>query len=160
MQPRADAAIQLQRMGPSREDEEDRLEGVVGIVSISENSPAGSVHEGAMSVDESRKRVFVALGQKSGEKTRIEVALVRSRPALKYLHQCCYRHRLTSQAEYSLSVYHEYLPAKCESLLENSVNNGFCGFDAPFFLCVLFTSRLFLSASLFANPSAGKELRV
>jgi len=67
---------------------------------------------------------------------------------------------IDSHAEYAPCAYHEYLPAKCESLLENSVNNGFCGFDAPFFLCVLFTSRLFLSASLFANPSAGKELRV
>lgn len=83
MQPRADAAIPLERMGPSSEDEEDRLEGVVGIGSISENSQACSVHQGAMSVDESRKCVFIAFGQKSGEKTRIEVALVRSRPAIK-----------------------------------------------------------------------------
>jgi len=83
MQPRADAAIQLQRMGPSSEDEEGRLERVVGIGSITENSQAGSVHEGAMSVDETRKGVFVAFGQKSGEQTRIGVALVRSRPALK-----------------------------------------------------------------------------
>jgi hypothetical protein len=95
MKPRADAAIQLQRIGPSSEDEENRLEGVVGIVSISEDSQAGSVHEGAMSVDEGRKRIFVAAGQKSGEKNGIEVALVRSRPALKYLQQCCFRHRLT-----------------------------------------------------------------
>ena len=102
MQPRADAAIQLQRMGPSSEDEEDRLEGVVGIASISENSQACSVHEGAMSVDESRERLFVAFGQEPDEKTRIEVALVRSHPALKYLHQCCFRHQLT----HSPCVYH------------------------------------------------------
>ena len=68
MQPRADAAIQLERMGPSSEDEEDRLEGVVGFASVSENPQAGSVHEWAVSVDESRKRVFVALGQKSVRK--------------------------------------------------------------------------------------------
>src|SRR5271168_4975716 len=95
MQPRADAAIPFQRVGPSSEDEEDRLEGVVGISSISEDSQACSVHEGAMPVDESRKRVLIALGQEAGEKTRIEVALVRSRPALQYLHQCCFRHRWT-----------------------------------------------------------------
>ena len=62
MQPRADAAIQLQRMGPSSEDEEDRLEGVVGIGSISENSLASSVNELTMAVDKGRKRVFVVLG--------------------------------------------------------------------------------------------------
>ena len=67
---------------------------------------------------------------------------------------------MDSHAEHSPCSYHEYLPAKCESLLENGLNNGFSGFDAPFFLCVLFTSRLFLSVRLFANPSAGKELRV
>ena len=35
-----------------------------------------------MSADESRKRVFVALAEEAGEKTRIGVALVRARPAL------------------------------------------------------------------------------
>ena len=107
MQPGADAAIQLQRMGPSSEDEEDRLEGVVAIVSISENAQTGSVHERAVSVDESRERVFVAVGQKSGEKTRIEVALARSRPALQYLHQCCYSTSIDSLTKNSPCVYHE-----------------------------------------------------
>src|SRR5262249_39167496 len=84
-----------QRVGPPGEDEEDRLERVVGVGPISENSQARPVHEGPVPVDEGRKRAFVAPGQKSGEKARIEVALVRSRPAIKYLHQCCFRHRLT-----------------------------------------------------------------
>ena len=83
MQPRADAAIQLQGVGPSSEDEEDRLEGIVGIGSISENSPARSVNELTMTVDEGRKCIFVVLGQKSPEITRIEFAVVRSRPAFE-----------------------------------------------------------------------------
>ncbi len=87
MQPRADAAIELQRMGPSSEDEEDRLEGVVGIGSISENALAGSVHEGSVTSNETCERFFIALGQKSRKKTRIVIALMRSRPAIEYLHQ-------------------------------------------------------------------------
>jgi hypothetical protein len=66
VQPRADAAIELKRMGPSGEDEKHRLEGVVGIVPISQNSQARSVHEGAVSADEGRKRVLVAFTQKPG----------------------------------------------------------------------------------------------
>jgi hypothetical protein len=62
MQPRPDTAIQPQHSGPSREDEEDRLEGVVAFVWIAENSQAGPVDEGTMSMDERRKRVFVAFG--------------------------------------------------------------------------------------------------
>src|SRR5262245_41657350 len=83
-------------MGPSSEDEEDRLEGVVGVGPISENPQARPVHEGAVPVDEGRKRVLVArLGQKPGKETRIGVAFVRPRPAPEHLHQCCFRHRLT-----------------------------------------------------------------
>src|SRR5262249_49190264 len=94
VQPRGDAAIQLQRVGPSGEYEEDRLEGVVGIGSIPEDAPACPVHEGTMPVDEGRKRVLLACGQEAGEKARIGVALVRSRPAVEDL-QGCFRHRLT-----------------------------------------------------------------
>jgi hypothetical protein len=47
-------------MGPPSEDKEDRLEGVVGVTAISKNTQAGSIHEGAMSADESRECVFVA----------------------------------------------------------------------------------------------------
>ena len=108
-------------MGPTSEDEEDRLEGVVGFGSISENSQARSVHEGAMSADESRKRVFVAFGQKSGEKTRIEVALVRIPSSDQVFAPVLLSTSVDSHAEYSPCVYHEYLPAKCESLLENEV---------------------------------------
>ena len=55
VQPRADAAIQLQRVGPPGEDEEDRLEGVVGIGPVAEDPLAGPVHEGAVSADESSR---------------------------------------------------------------------------------------------------------
>lgn len=65
MQPRAEAPIKLECLGPACEDEEDRLESVVRLVAIGENAPAGSVHEWAMSVDESRKRVFVPLALES-----------------------------------------------------------------------------------------------
>lgn len=75
-------------MGPSSEDEEDCLESVVGVASISEDSLASSIHQGTMSVDKSRKRVFVALGQKPGEKTRVGVAFARSPPTIKNLDQC------------------------------------------------------------------------
>ena len=67
---------------------------------------------------------------------------------------------MDSHAGYSPWVYHEYLPAKCESLLENGVNNAFSGFDSCFLLCILFTSLLFLSVGLFANPLTGKDLRM
>src|SRR5262245_22480281 len=83
-------------MGPSSEDEEDRLEGVVGVGPISENPQARPVHEGTVPVDEGHKRVLVALlGQKPGKETRIGLAFVRPRPASEHLHQCCFRHRLT-----------------------------------------------------------------
>jgi hypothetical protein len=71
MQPRADAAIQPQRMGPPSEDKENRLEGIVGVIAISENSQAGAIDEGAMSADESRKCVLITFDQKSPEKTGI-----------------------------------------------------------------------------------------
>ncbi len=67
MQPRADAAILFQRVCPSSEDEEDRLEGVVGIGSISKNPLAGSVHEGSVSSNKICEGIFVAFGQKSDE---------------------------------------------------------------------------------------------
>jgi hypothetical protein len=86
VQPRADAAIQIQRVCPSSEDEEDRLEGVVGIGSISENPLAGSVHEGSVSSNETCERIFVAFGQKPREQIRIKVADMRTRPAIEDLH--------------------------------------------------------------------------
>src|SRR5579872_3431552 len=95
MQPWADASVPLEGMGPSSEDEEDRLEGIVDVVSIAENSQARSVHERAMSLDESRERLFVAIGQISGEKTRVGIAFLRPRPAVEHLRQYCIRHRLT-----------------------------------------------------------------
>jgi hypothetical protein len=67
VQPRADAAIQLQRVRPPGEDEEDRLEGVVGIGPTSEDPLAGSVHEGSVSSNETGERIFVAIGQKPRE---------------------------------------------------------------------------------------------
>jgi hypothetical protein len=124
MQPRADAAIQLQGMGPSSEDEEDRLEGVVGIVSIAENSQACSIHEGAMSADQSRKRIFVAFGQKSGEKTRIQITLVRSRPAIKYLCQSYFRHRLTRLQSTCLALFISICPQIAKRSSKNGPNNG------------------------------------
>src|SRR5262249_40655207 len=71
MQPRTDAAIQPQRMGPPSQDKEDCLEGVVGVTAVAENTQAGSIHEGAMSADESRKCVLITFDQKSPEKTGI-----------------------------------------------------------------------------------------
>jgi hypothetical protein len=95
MQPRADAAVSLQRLGTSSEDEEDRLERIFGVGSVTKHSQAGSVHEGAMAVDEGRKGIFVAVAQESGETASIGVALARPRPALEDLHQCCFEHRWT-----------------------------------------------------------------
>lgn len=83
MQPRTDPAIQFQRVGPSSKDEENRLEGVVGIGSIPENSLAGAVHEGTVSANKTGERLFIAFGEKAAEKSRIGVARMRSRPAIK-----------------------------------------------------------------------------
>jgi hypothetical protein len=76
MQPGANAPILFQCVRPSSEDEEDRLERIVAIGLISENSAASPVNEGTMALDQGGKRVFVVLCQKSAEQSRIAFAFV------------------------------------------------------------------------------------
>jgi hypothetical protein len=68
---------------------------------------------------------------------------VRSHPAIEELRQYGFRHRWTHTRRTRLGPIHEYLPAQCESLLENGENNGFRGVDCPQFVCVLFTPGCF-----------------
>ena len=97
---------------PPGEDEEDRLERIVGFVPLAENAPARSVHERAVPADEGREGVLVALGQESRDEARIEVALVRPHPAVEYFQQGCIRHRPTPTRRIRLGAIMSICPPK------------------------------------------------
>ena len=71
MQPTCEKILPANPFRLAREDQKRCLTGVLGILSVTENSPARAEHHGAMSPNESGETVFISRCHKSIEQFRI-----------------------------------------------------------------------------------------